>query len=75
MGSIALSSEKMVREFLDFITRIRRIPNYYFSKNHFRDFLVVQELRLQASSAGGLGSISGQETKSHVPQLRPGIAK
>ena len=35
MGSIALSSEKMIRKFLDFITKS---PNYYFSKNHFRDF-------------------------------------
>ena len=32
--------------------------------------LVVQQLILWAPSAGGLGSISGQGTRSHVPQLR-----
>ena len=32
--------------------------------------LVVQWLRLRASNAGGLGSIPGQGTRSHVPQLR-----
>ena len=32
--------------------------------------LVVQWLRLCAASAGGLGSIPGQGTRSHVPQLK-----
>ena len=32
-------------------------------------------LRLNASNAGSLGSIPGQETRSRVLQLRPGIAK
>ena len=32
--------------------------------------LVVQWLRLQAANAGGLGSIPGQETRSHRPQLK-----
>ena len=32
--------------------------------------LVVQWLRLCAPSAGGLGSIPGQGTRSHMPQLR-----
>ena len=27
------------------------------------------------SNAGGLGSISSQETRSHMPQLKPGTAK
>ena len=34
--------------------------------------LVVQWLGFHAPSAGGLGSIPGQETSSHMPQLRPG---
>ena len=34
-----------------------------------RTSLVVQQLRLQASNAGGAGSIPGQETKIlHAPQ-------
>ena len=37
--------------------------------------LVVQWLRLRALSAVGLGSIPGQETRSHVPQLRSSAAK
>ena len=32
--------------------------------------LVVQWLRLQAPNAGGLGSISGHGTRSHMPQLQ-----
>ena len=32
--------------------------------------LVVQGLRLHALNAGGLGSIPGQRTRSHIPQLR-----
>ena len=36
---------------------------------------MVQWLRLCAPSAGGLGSIPGQGTRSHRPQLRPGTAK
>ena len=31
---------------------------------------MVQCLRLQAPSAGGLGLIPGQGTRSHMPQLR-----
>ena len=44
--------------------------------------MVVQWLRLFALNAGGLGSIPGQGTRSHMPQLgvlmlqlRPGAAK
>ena len=37
--------------------------------------LVVQWLRRHAPNAGGSGSIPGQGTGSHVPQLRPGTAK
>ena len=37
--------------------------------------LVVQWLRLRAPNAGGPGSIPGQGTRSHMPQLRPGTAK
>ncbi|TEA36880.1 hypothetical protein DBR06_SOUSAS32310013, partial [Sousa chinensis] len=32
--------------------------------------LVVQWLRLHAPNAGGLGSIPGQGTRSHMSQLR-----
>ncbi|TEA31390.1 hypothetical protein DBR06_SOUSAS710183, partial [Sousa chinensis] len=32
--------------------------------------LVIQWLRLHAPSAGGPGSIPGQKTRSHMPQLR-----
>ncbi|TEA28986.1 hypothetical protein DBR06_SOUSAS11410026, partial [Sousa chinensis] len=32
--------------------------------------LVVQWLRLCTPNAGGLGSISGRGTRSHMPQLR-----
>ena len=37
--------------------------------------LVVQWLRLQAPNEGGQGSVPGQGTRSHVPQLRPSAAK
>ena len=37
--------------------------------------LVVQWLRLHAPNAEGPGSILGQRTRSHMPQLRPGTAK
>ena len=37
--------------------------------------LVVQRQRLHAPSAGGLGSIPGQGTRSHMSRLRPGTAK
>ena len=36
---------------------------------------MVQWLRLHASKAGGLDSIPGQETRSHMLQLRRGAAK
>ena len=38
-------------------------------------FLVVQWLRLHTTNAGDLGSIPGQRTRSHMPQLRPSAAK
>ena len=37
--------------------------------------LMVQWLRLHTVNTGGLGSIPGQETRSHMPQLRPSAAK
>ena len=37
--------------------------------------LVVQWLRLQASNAGGLGLIPGQESRYHMPQLRVHMPK
>ena len=36
---------------------------------------MVQWLRLCVPSAGGLGSILGRGTRSHMPQLRPSAAK
>ena len=36
---------------------------------------MVQWLRLHTPNAGGVGSISGQGTRAHMPQLRPGTAK
>ena len=42
---------------------------------HRGTFLVVQWLRLQAPNAGGLALISGQRTRSCMPQLRLGTAK
>ena len=36
---------------------------------------VVQWLRPCTPNTGGLGSIPGQEARSHVPQLRPYAAK
>ena len=36
---------------------------------------MVQWLRLHTPNAGGLGLILGQGIRSHVLQLRPGIAK
>jgi len=37
--------------------------------------LVVQCLRLHAPNARGPGSILGQGTRSHMPQLRPSTAE
>ena len=36
--------------------------------------MVVQWLRLRAPNAGGLGSIGGWGTRSHMPQLRSSAA-
>ena len=36
---------------------------------------VVRWLRLQTPNAGGPGSIPGQGTRPHMPQLRPGTVK
>ena len=40
------------------------------SKLHLGTSLVVQQLRLHAPKAGGWGSILGQETRSHMLQLK-----
>ena len=37
--------------------------------------LVVQRLRLHAPNVGGLGSVPGQGTRSHIPQLRSSLVK
>ena len=36
---------------------------------------MVQGLRLPTPSTGGLGSISGQGTRSHMPPLRVGMLR
>ena len=45
-----------------------------FIKGILGTSLMVQWLRLRAPDAGGLGSIPGQGTRSHMPQLRPDAA-
>ena len=54
----------------------------FYQQEHFETSLVVQWLRLHTPSAGGLGLIPGQGTRSCMPQLRarmlqrrPGAAK
>ena len=44
----------------------------YFQKQEKKkeSSLVVQWLRLHAPNAGGLGSISGQGTRTHVPDVK-----
>ena len=45
----------------------------YFQKQEKKkkeSSLVVQWLRLHAPNAGGLGSISGQGTRTHVPEVK-----
>ena len=37
--------------------------------------VVQRRLRLHALNAGGPGSIPGQGTRPHMPQLRPGTAE
>ena len=46
-----------------------------FKNANPESFLVVQWLRLHTPNAGGLSSIPGQGTRSHMPQLRPSTAK
>ena len=46
-----------------------------FKNTLHRTSLVDQWLRFCTSSAGGLGSIPGQETRSYMPQLRPRAVK
>ena len=43
---------------------------FFFNKYTGGTFAVVQRLRLHAPNAGGLGSIPGQEMRSHMPQLK-----
>ena len=45
-----------------------------FNLKNSGEFSGVQWLRLHACNAGGLSSISGQRTRSHILQLRPGTA-
>ena len=53
--------------------QVKWYGNWDWPENNFRvgTSLVVQWLRLHAPNAGGPGSIPGQGTRSHMPQLRP----
>ena len=52
-----------------------RMQNLFKKKKKRRTTLVVQWLRLHTFNAGGWGSVSGQGTRLHMLQLRPGAAK
>ena len=47
----------------------------FFKEQDSGTFLEVWWLRLCALNAGGPGSMSSQETRSRMPQGRPGAAK
>ena len=47
----------------------------YINSKRFKSSLGIQWLSLHAPNAGGLGSVPGQGTRSHMPQLRPEAAK
>ena len=47
----------------------------FFKEQDSGTFLEVRWLRLCALNAGGPGSMSSQETRSRMPQGRPGAAK
>ena len=49
--------------------------NFHSLKSFTRTSLVVQWLRFYTPNAGGPGSISGQGTRSLMPQLRPKTTK
>ena len=49
--------------------------NVQISKIQHRDFPGGPVVKTLPSSAGDLGSIPGQGTRAHVPQLRPWAAK
>ena len=55
--------------------RPRTFSTLFLKKGHFGTSLVVQWLRLHSPKAGDPGLISGQETRSNMPQRRPGAAK
>ena len=54
---------------------LRRLVYGIVQKGIMWSSLVVQWLKLLALNARGLGSISGQGTRSHMLQLKPSIAK
>ena len=76
----------LVQSCLAFSTRCLPLNSYYSNvflslfypllrNSILRTSLVVQWLRLRAPNARSLGSIPGQRTRPHMPQLRPNIAK
>ena len=46
-----------------------------FRKTSLGTSLLVQQLKLHTPNAGNPGSVSGQRTRSLMPQLRPSAAK
>ena len=63
----------MLNKYMNYMAYIMFWRNFKEMENGTS--LVVQWLRLQAPSEGGKGSVPGQGTRSHVPQLRPSAAK
>ena len=54
---------------------VERPLNKYLKNVSFQDSLVVQWLRLGAPNAGNPGSIPGQGTRAHMPQVRSSTAQ
>ena len=54
----------------------KRNLGYHFAmKTKWRDFPVIQWLRLQAPKVGGLVSVPSQRARFHMLQLRPSTVK
>ena len=62
---------------LNLVTKVKSQNPYCIPSVRIKskDFLVVPWLRLHAPNVGDLGSIHGQGTRSHMPQLRVQMAK
>ena len=73
MAGNAESAKKITRQSQDMFVIFSLRPYYFFFLRG--TFLVVQWLRLHTPKAGDPGSIPGNGTRFHVPQLRSGAAK